>query len=330
MSAVAEAGAAGRSAATDRAWLGWLAGAARFWVGVLFCLTPPTAVLVLGWLTRLTAFEARAATDRLSGARIPRPDLPHWLVAEDVAPGLDRWIRAFRANLIAGLRALVMFGLAAAPFAALWLLSWWAGWENSFNKGYEQAWVGPSLGLLGVAIALPLLARLPMALAHHAVQGRLGAAWDAEIGPLIRAAGWRYVLLSAGFALAALPLFAAQALPVFVEAWSPGFAERNAERVQEFRGLYRLVVAAYLLFAAITLRRWLGRLYAQAARRRATEPPARGPAALLGRLLRGLALGVVWFALVAQIFVAQFLNHGWTQWLNHPLLGLPLATPLGG
>ena len=32
----------------------------------------------------------------------------------------------------------------------LMLFSWEAGWDNSFNKGYEQAAIGPTTGTLGI------------------------------------------------------------------------------------------------------------------------------------------------------------------------------------
>ena len=30
-----------------------------------------------------------------------------------------------------------------------------------------------------------------------------------------------------------------------------------------------------------------------------------------------------WFAVAAQLYVAQFLNYAWFAWLNHPLIQLP-------
>lgn len=33
-----------------------------------------------------------------------------------------------------------------------------------------------------------------------------------------------------------------------------------------------------------------------------------------------------WTAFIAQLYVAQFANHAWWNWLNHPLIGLPWIT----
>ena len=31
----------------------------------------------------------------------------------------------------------------------------------------------------------------------------------------------------------------------------------------------------------------------------------------------------LWFVFVAEIYIAQFLNHDWLAWVNHPLIQLP-------
>ena len=42
-----------------------------------------------------------------------------------------------------------MLGLFTLPPAVILLFSWYAGWNNSFNKSYEQAVVGPLSCLFG-------------------------------------------------------------------------------------------------------------------------------------------------------------------------------------
>jgi hypothetical protein len=169
-------------AATNRrrhSLLTGLASVARFAVGVILCLTPVTAILVLGWLMRLMQREEDHARKGMQGAARGEhaPRLPHWITAQtpNSASLLARWFGSLVDNLRQGLAALAALAVGTLPFTLLWLLSWWGGWDNSFNTGYEQAWVGRTIGLIGVAIALPLLARLPMALAHQAAEGRIGA-----------------------------------------------------------------------------------------------------------------------------------------------------------
>ena len=60
----------------------------------------------------------------------------------------------------------------------------------------------------------------------------------------------------------------------------------------------------------------------------AVEPRPSGHA--VGRLAAKLPRAVIvaltlaaWFAVAAQLYVAQFLNYAWFSWLNHPLIQLP-------
>jgi hypothetical protein len=311
-----------------------LASLGRFAVGVVLCLTPATAILVLGWLMRLMQREDHYARERLQGARHGGhgPHLPHWIMGE--TPGssglLTRWLGSLVDNLRNGLAAVVTLALGTLPFTLLWLFAWWGGWENSFNKGYEQAWVGRTIGFIGVAIALPLLARLPMALAHQAAEGTMSAFFAfRDVRKLIRAAGWRYVGLSLLFVLSALPLFVAKGAPVFVEQWSPGFSDRNAAEIEAFGRSYRLWATGYMLAALVLLRRASARVRARAMLAHAVAKTSPSLLCSIAAIAQSLVCGVVWFAFVVQIFIGQFLNHQWIAWLNHPFIALPWLPPLG-
>ena len=334
----AEAMVSSESAPRAPSWisalLGRIVSLVRFLVGVIFCLTPFTAVFVLGWLMRLMQREEALTRERLQGlARSGRrARLPRWIMAETSvsSKGLARWFGSLIDNVRFGLAALVTIAAGTLPFTLLWLFSWWGGWENSFNKGYEQAWVGPAVGLIGVAASLPLLARLPMALAHQAAEGRLSAffAWR-DVKRLIRGAGWRYVMFSFLFVVAAVPLFVAKSAPVFVEQWSPGFLDRNAAAVQDFAGGYRFVLAVYLLSVLVLLRRAAARLHGGAVLAIEHQDKKRAISFSLGTVLQTLFLWLIWFGLVVQIYVGQFFSHQWLSWLNHPLVELPWILPLG-
>ncbi|MEM9725372.1 MAG: hypothetical protein AAF909_07910 [Pseudomonadota bacterium] len=298
----------GRWGALLRGTLGWIAGAA-------LCLSALTAALAQGWLQTRARAWAGAAARRRDAA-------PAWAVE-----GAPRGVASAAVRIASeGAQASAALFLGALPFTALMLGSWWAGWENSFNKGYEQSWVGPSLGLLAAALALPLLARMPLALTHLAVERRFGAFFERRaVGRLMAAAGWEHVALSAAFVIAALPLLAAKGLPVFVEQISPDLDLTDPEAVAAFTRGWRLGAALYLFAALWALRCWTARLYARARLRVEQGAPTR----LIGRLLRTALCWAVWFGLVAQIYVGQFFNHRWVDWLNPPLLGLPVAPVLG-
>ena len=311
-----------------------LSSIARFFIAVILCLTPLTAVLVLGWLMRLMRQEENSEHERLqnNAKRRKRVPLPRWVKAEALSPskGMSRWLGSFSQNLKLGVRALITLALGTLPFTLLWLFSWWGGWENSFNKGYEQAWVGPITALIGIAISLPLLTRLPMALAHQAALGSMSGyfAWR-EVSSLIRAAGWRYILLAFLIVLAALPLFLAKAAPVFVEQWSPGFTGRNAEEIKSFAQSYQVFTSVYLVAVLVWLRRSAARLHAFAAIRLEVKKPSHRVSNFLSGGVRTAILWFIWFGLVAQIYVGQFINHQWVYWLNHPILVIPWIPPLG-
>jgi len=144
---------------------------------------------------------------------------------------------------------------------------------------------------------------------------------------------------------AALPLAAAKGLPVFVEQFEPGFPDMTQEEQAEVIGRITLAKAAYLFTVLLVLRRWAALLYARAVPLAiaAREPLWRGTVAhglaakrdehivpgrqswWITRLAGRVILMAVWFGLVAQIYVTQFLNHAWWYWINHPLLVLPWA-----
>ena len=293
---------------------GWLLGA-------LLCMTPATAIVAQGWLMGRMRRLAVDAARRRAG-----PEAPAWAPATPPATEsvLRRGVRVAGEGVLAALSAF----LGLLPFTALVMLSWWGGWENSFSKGYEQSWVGPTLGLLGVAIGLPLLARLPMALAHQAVERRFAAFFERRVVRRIMAhGGWEHVALTLCLVLAASPLFAAKGLPVFVEQIRPGFEALTEEEARAFARGWRLAAAAYLFGGLWLLRGWSARLYAKARLR--SEAAGSMRLGFMGWVRLAVA-GGLWFGLIAQIYVGQFLNHDWADWLNPPLVALPVAPSLGG
>ena len=344
----------------------------RLVAGSLLVATPVTAIVVVGWLMRVMRREAvvnalrqcsgesRRATSRTLAGDANLALFLRWpglfmLTATERHGAQTHWLDGLfgglMRNLSEGLKALLMVVVLTAPHGLLWLLSWWAGWENSFNKGYEQAFVGPLTGLAGVGVALISLSYLPMALAHQAAERRTGAALEIRhVFRLISAAGWRYVGWALLCVVAALPVFVATGAPVFIENIRPGFDRMDGAQLKAFAQAYHFWMGVYVLVALIGLRSLLARIYGRAAirvaaragqserrRRRFVEGIVVAAGLALpegdasrrrwitkfGTLLRGLALAAIWFALVAQIYVGQFLNHRWWTWVNHPLIGLP-------
>lgn len=253
---------------------------------------------------------------------------------------LVRRLGGLAANVRSGLSATWSVALATMPFAALWSLSWWAGWQNSFGKGYEQSWVGPTLGLVGVAVFCVTMIWLPMALAHQAVEERALSLFDWQrVRSAVRASGWGYVALALATVVLAMPLFASRGLVVFASGLVPGFDSMTAEEVASLAAWIALAKAGYAFATLVILRQWAARLYAAAVLCAlngpdralwSNSPLAQGRSTgqrswSLTHWIRLILLPVIWFGLVVQIFVGQFLNHDWLVWLNHPLIFLPFA-----
>lgn len=305
-------------------------GPLRLLAGVLLSLNPLTAIIVLGWLTRLMRDESRVRQGLLrtggtdaAGDLPRRAALPSWIAGEIDARSLPyRWLGGLLANLRLGVATLATAAVGTLPFSLLWLLAWWAGWENSFNKGYEQAWIGPVLWGAGVLIALPLLARLPMALAHQAETGRFGAVFEVrQVRALIAAAGWRYVLLALLSVLAVLPILLFRMMPVFVEAWLPGFADMDEAEVATVARRLHVVAGVYVFLAVLLLRRSAARVHALAVVR--LQHDGGPPGGFIRTALRTVVLWLIWLVLPVQILIGQFFNHHWWLWVTHPVTALP-------
>ncbi len=305
-------------------------------IGTAVGLTPVTAILLLGWLMRDMRYHAGRATGAVTGPR------PGWVMGDPGSGLVARAAGGLAANIRDGITAVVALALGTLPFAGFWVASWWAGWDNSFNKGYEQAVIGPLTGLSGVLIFMVMMIWLPMAQAHLAVEGRLSAFFEfGRIRSAVRHSGWQAVWWAAGLAILALPVFAARGLPVFAEQIVPGFADFAPEQIADFAARNTVIMALYLFVTLIILRRRQARIYARAALRamdagetaiwagsQMTHAAGDGAASgrapwLVFRWLRFALLLAIWWFVAAQIYVGQFLHHDWHVWLSHPLIALP-------
>lgn len=299
-------------------------------VGTLLCMTPVTSVVVLGWLMRRMRWRA-------GGIGTMRPG---WLLGAQGSSRLGRLLGGFAANVREGVLAVISLFLATMPFSVIWLLSWWAGWENSFSKGYEQAFVGPALGMTGVILFCVIMIWLPMAQVHQAVENRALALFEwRKVRSVVRHTGWGYLALAFTTVFFALPIFAGRGLVVFASGIIPGFDTISVEDAASLAGLIALVKAGYVFIALVILRGWAARIYSNAVHRAMAGPEApmwKGAPLNLGQgregrswklthWMRCVLLLVIWFGLAAQIFVGQFLNHDWHMWLTHPMFLLPWA-----
>lgn len=306
-------------------------------VGAFLCAGPVTAVIALGWLTRR---QGHAARTRLGVAE----DVPGWILGPREWRGrrtgaVARGLGGLSANIRSGLMALVALMVWTLPFTLLWLGAWWAGWENSFNKGYEQAFVGPTVFLTGAVVAAILLPALPLMLSHLAVEDRLSAAFELRrLRSVLARAGWRIPALALVVAACALPFTAARGLITTAPDWAPWIADLTPDELAGLKGRIALGLGGLAFLTAWIVRALAARIYARAAADAAglrpglwdgalaTEGarPARAGSRLAAGLWYGLAMTVT-LALSFQILAGQFLDHAWRRWSFHPALTLPWA-----
>ncbi len=304
-------------------------------IGTLLCTGPVSAVIALGWLTRRSGHLARS---RFGADEAP----PRWIGGPREQHGREtgriaRALGGLAANVRTGLMALTALFAWTLPFTLLWLGAWWAGWENSFNKGYEQAFVGPSVFLFAAVLAAAVLPMLPMMLAHLATELRLSSAFELRrIRSLVAVSGWRtpaLMLLTTAFAL---PLAAARGLITTATDWIPWLQDMPADEIEAISGWISLGLAAWVFLSLWLLRSLAALIYARAAPQaaglkpglwdgaEATEAaiPARAPARALSLLWYLLAMGIA-LSLCFLILSGQFLDYAWWRWVIHPYLGLP-------
>lgn len=306
-------------------------------IGTLLCTGPVTALIALGWLMRRSG---HLASDRFGSVEEP----PGWLfgpreVNRKRSGRIVRGLGGLGANIRSGILSLTALLVWTLPFTLLWLGAWWAGWENSFNKGYEQAFVGPSVFLLGAVLAGLILPVLPLMLSHLAAEDRLSAAFELRrLRSVIAQSGWRVPALTLVVTLFALPFTAARGLITTATDWAPWIEDLSPDDLVALQGQITLGLAALAFLTAWITRSLATRIYAGAAARAAGLKPglwdgseaAEGavPSRPAPRILTALWVALAFalcLGLSLLILAGQFLDHAWWRWLFHPALTLPWA-----
>jgi hypothetical protein len=390
-------GRPGGPSATGRvvsALFGWLW---RMTVGVLFCMSWFTSILVMGWLyrwvqgrvlygwwkqSRLREQGAFASFCEMLGPDAP-VKRPRWFLrerftrpsfrAELLAPTADGepplWpriaarallspVRSLWLNLKIGVQALLCIFLLTGWGCLFMTFSWEFGWLNSFNKGYEQAFVGPLLGVTGIFLFSLAMCYVPMAAVHQAVTGDVWAFFDFRfVWRLVRARLSAYVILAALTAGASALLQILKTAPLFFDDTIDFWTDLSDSQLHSALWQYYLfgsfllfgglllthLLAAHIYRSAVlkVLRRgrvtraqlhprladWLGRLELLPA----VESPPQGFARVLRvtgraayrRLLLALLL-LTWVGYVFSVYIGEFFNyHPYVGFMNHPLVQAP-------
>jgi len=374
-------------------WLGALIGWSwRILVGGLFCFNLFGAIVVTGWTYRwmqglvLRGWYSRSRFQKQESFRDFCASLghdapvvlPRWFMEERMQSALNhsdmlgrppriarKIFRAFRLpwhslwlNFKIGLQGLFCTYLVSGLGCLIMLFSWEFGWLNSFNKGYEQAFIGPLTGLLGIFIFIAAMFYVPMAQVHQAVTGEFRAFFDIRfVWRLIQARLSAYVILAALIVLLSLPLEMLKTAPVsfddHFDTWT------NASDAEVYRMLRNyFIICSFVLFLALLVWRWLAaRIYRSAVLKvlergwvtRAELHPTlahwldrlgvfpvptletagityvvKSGGRIVYRRMLFVLLFFIWFAFVAKGYVGQFFKMDPGQgFLNHPLVQLP-------
>lgn len=345
---------------------------AFFWKTVfatLLCQGLLTSVLVVGWTYRAMQ---RAALKRWMKEQTPNATLaeaapeipafqhlsrwPNWFRASKPEESrLKRWFSGFWSNFRLGFAGLLTtWSLTILPML-FWNMSWYAGWNNSFNKGYEQAAYGPLLGLSGVLLFMIVMLYVPMAQARHAISGEWRSFYDFKtVRTIARERPVACLLLAAAFSLFSFPIMFLKSAPMFLDKIAPQTADMDARELLTFLNGFYFWVCLLGFGLYVALRLWAARVYAGGLMRACARgsltasaltkfeldafkalrvrPPghAATDSVWLPPIRRGFSTAIaaaalfVWFTFVAQIYVSEFLNyHPIRGWLNQPLVNAP-------
>jgi hypothetical protein len=376
------------------AFFGW---SWRLPVGALLCMNGWTSILVVGWLYRLVQGRVLYGWWKRSPVRTQGPYTaflatlgpeapvrrPRWFLRdrftaasfrrELLAPTADGepplWPRIALRALVSPLRSLWLNGkIGVQALLCLFLLTGWGcllmtfswefGWLNSFNKGYEQYFVGPLTGISGILLFSLALCYVPMAAVHQAVTGDPWAFFDFRfVWRLVRARLSAYLLLAGLTAGMGALLQILKTAPLFFDDTVDFWTNLSDAQLRDALWQYYLfgsflllgtIIVTHLLAARIyrsavlkVLRRgrvsreqlhpvlasWLERLDLLPT----VQPPPQGLTHVLratGRVgyrrVLFMLLFLTWVGYVFSVYVAEFFNyHPYAGFLNHPVVQLP-------
>ena len=358
---------------------------------MLACGSCLGSVFVVGWSYRLaqrralkrwwqlargiapgTSFEEFMSGDESTSAHAR---WPNWILApasqarwrrgggERIHHSVWRCVKtstaSLRANFWTGLQGAFNTWVLTLPPCVLMGFAWYDGWHNSFNKGYEQSFVGPVVSFVGIFLLIGAMYYVPLAQARQAVTGNWKAFYHFRlVGEVIRRRWLSSLGLAALYATLCVPVTIMKVVPMFWGSNQAGLEALTEKELVVKLNHYFFWCALYVFPAFALLRGVAARIYASAVveglrdgwicheslgsfEARALERlnlvyprprPDRHPVLKIvtwagTRLGRGVSytlLFFVWFAFVAQTYIGEFLKfNSFPVWVVHPLVQLP-------
>ena len=269
----------------------------KYFVGIVLCQTAVGSVLVVGWTYRLcqrailkrwwAASRQRENTESF-GAFLERTQplerhWPNWVVRQNFLSEFSRRLReapgmvgktkclftaffgSLGANLKLGLQAILNTWVLTIPGCALWLVAWYDGWNNSFNKGYEQAAVGPTTGVFGVLLFIAAMLYVPMAQARQASTGSWRAFYQFRlVWGLIKRNRLKCLGLAVLYSVVSLPVTLLKTAPGFFPQMFPNLEAMTDAEILNIAQTYFFWAAAFVFPAYVLLHLAAARVYSRA------------------------------------------------------------------
>jgi hypothetical protein len=356
----------------------------KFFVGMILCQSLVGGVLVVGWAYRFmrrtvykrwwqrseTRIQGRTFHEFLADdvATQPHRTWPNWVLEQNFRAAFRRQpikalVRSLWLNLKIGVQGIFNTWMLTLPGCVLMSFSWYDGWNNSFNKGYEQALVGPLTGILGLLMFIVAMLYVPMAQARQAATGEWRSFYQFRMVRRLVLRRWPACLgLAMLYSLFSIPILVLRVVPQFFpqigKQPTEVLAALTEKQLVDGLNTYFFMAALVVLPAYVVLRWVAARIYATgllSAVEAGVVPIgllAENERTILGRLnllqvrsaprrhvlirLVGTTVNwlfwgtatvlmvLVWFSFVAQIYIGQFMNYlPGLGWLNQPLVQLP-------
>jgi hypothetical protein len=226
---------------------------------------------------------------------------------------------------------------------------WYDGWNNSFNKGYEQFSVGPATSWFGIFIFAVAMVYVPMAQARQAITGEWRSFYQwGLVWRLVRLRWLQSLGIAAVYALVSFPILILRAGAPYIQGKAQKLSAEQLmalpydQVVQSLNQYY--LWCALLILPAFVLVRWLAaRNYAAGialaikrgliaafglsdfergalARLNMLEPAPAPPRHILLRMVARIwrfglrsaaitAIFLVWVIYIFELYVAQFFHY---------------------
>ncbi|MGV3772879.1 MAG: hypothetical protein ACO1QB_08255 [Verrucomicrobiales bacterium] len=361
----------------------------KFLAGAGLTQTLLGSILLSGWTYRASQrrifkkwWEASSLSKEQDWATFAAQDIntapllhwPNWIIAqngqlqknlrEKSTPGKFRRCRkaawaSLKANFILGIQGIFNTLVLTLPGCALMAFAWYAGWLNSFNKGYEHAPVGPFMWISGALLFAAAMFYVPMAQMRQASTGNWRSFYQFKlVWKIIRQSWAPAFALALLYTAVSLPFMVLKIVPGFFPQINPALVEVTPERALEISQQYFFWCGALLFPALLMLRLVAARIYASSMlalvqngsiseyelgdaewitlhrlnhlevrpqpSRHYLIKAAGWIGTRMGRAVSSLLLILIWFSFVSQVLISEFFIKTDAGWLNQPLVQFPM------